>query len=835
MISTLPIYEIIPKLKKEISSYDSLVLQAPPGAGKTTVVPLELLHEPFLKNRKIIMLEPRRLAARAAAHRMADILGEKVGETVGYRVRMDSKIGPKTKIEVVTEGILIRQLQSDPELSNVAVVIFDEFHERSIDADLGLAFCLDIQKGLRDDLKLIVMSATLDGERVAKLMGHAPILTSEGQAFPVERHFLPRKPNDKIEHSMASAIMKALQEETGSILAFLPGAGEIERTKKILEEKKLGAEVLLCPLYGMMNFADQDKAISPATRGKRKIVLSTAIAETSLTIEGIRIVIDSGLSRNSFYDTKSGMPGIETKMVSRASADQRTGRAGRLETGVCYRLWSEAAERALIPFTVPEMKRVDLTSLYLSLNQWGVRNFNELSWLDMPEQATIDQAADLLTSLDAINENGITEHGKKMAAMPMHPRLSHMVVKADEIGHGSLALTVAALLEERDILALKQDQKTADLRLRVEAVLHIKNREIKAATRLGCKVTVAKRVLQQVRIWHKNYHIHENEIDIDKTGLCLSFAFPDRIGALRQGPDGAYLLSGGRGAKLISHDPLMVDPFLSIGHLDVGAREARIFMAAPIDRTDIEHYYKHQIEKHESISWDERYQTVRAEEKVLLGRMPLRVSKIKKPNKDLLLESLLFGIRKMGLSILPWDKNSNSFRRRVALLNAHGVISFDFSDQGLLDHLEVWLMPYLNDITNFVALSKLNLTEILKNTLDWQDQKKLDELVPTHFKVPSGSNIAIDYEMDPPVLAVKLQEMFGALQSPSIINGKVNLTVHLLSPARRPLQITTDLIGFWSSSYKEVQKEMKGRYPKHPWPDNPIDAIPTKKVKSKVN
>lgn len=835
MASMLPIYEIIPEVKKKISLHNSLVLQAPPGAGKTTVIPLELLNEPFLKNRKIIMLEPRRLAARAAANRMASILGEKVGETVGYRVRMETKVGPKTKIEVVTEGILTRQIQSDPELKNIGLVIFDEFHERSIEADLGLALCLDIQEGLRDDLKLIIMSATLDGDRVSKLMDDAPILTSQGQAFPVEKRFLPRKPNQQIEQAMACAILKALDEETGSILVFLPGAGEIERTKKLLEEKHLSENISVNPLYGIMNFADQDKAIKPAPQGQRKVVLATAIAETSLTIEGIRVVIDSGLSRNAIYDSKSGMSGLETKTVSKASADQRAGRAGRLEAGVCYRLWSEPFDRTLIPFTAPEIERADIMSLVLSLNQWGVRDVGKLKWLDQPDQILVDRASDLLISLEAINDNGITEFGKNMASLPMHPRLSHMVIKATEIGHGTLALYIAALLEERDILSLKPDQRTADLRLRIEALRHIKSKEINEAKKLGCKINVASRILQQVKILHKNFRFDETPIDMEKTGLCLSFAFPDRIGALRLNSVGSYLLSGGRGAKLFPDDPLGLNQFLAIGHLDKGGNNAKIFLAAPIDRHDIENYFKDHITCEENITWDNRSKAVRAEEKSLLGKMPLQIKKLNKPDNMKLSAEMLYGIRKLGLSILPWNKKSVTLRQRISLLKKHNEITTDFSDQSLLNNMEEWLLPYLNGISTAANLSKLNMTEILKNSLEWQEQKKIDDLAPTHIKVPSGSNIKIDYEYDPPVLAVKLQEMFGVLESPKIVNGKINLTLHLLSPAGRPLQITTDLKGFWNSSYNEVRKEMKGRYPKHPWPEDPVVATPTKKIKSKVN
>lgn len=825
MTSNLPIYEIIPNLRDALDFNISAVLQAPPGAGKTTAVPLELIKESWLKGKKIIMLEPRRLAARAAAHRMADMLGEKVGETVGYRVKMDSKVSSKTRIEVVTEGILIRQLQNDPELSGIGLIIFDEFHERSIEADLGLALSLDIQDAFRDDLKILVMSATLDGDRVASLMNDAPVITSEGRSFDVEIRYLDKKASDYIDREMAAAIMRALDEEEGSILAFLPGAGEIERTRKILEDKN--PDALICPLYGMMNFKDQDLAISPAPKGKRKVVLSTAIAESSLTIDGIRIVIDSGKSRYASFNTRSGMSGLETKMVSRASADQRTGRAGRLEEGVCYRLWTKAEDRALIPFDEPEIRRVDLTPLCLSMAQWGVQDANVLKWLDIPDPATMAQARVLLSSLEATTESGLTEHGDKMAEFPMHPRLAHMVIKSDEIGHGKLALLIAALLEERDILNLKPEQRTADLRLRLDILCG------GDAKGLGLKKGISNRIKEQVKRWQKQFRVIDQNVDVEKAGLCLAFAFPDRIAARRSHGESSYLLSGGRGASLLMDDPLMSESFIAIGDLDKGGKDARIFIAAPVDRADIEEYFADQISHQDEITWDKRGKKVIAQERLLLGKMPIAISNISNPDQAKVEAAFMIGIRSHGLDVLPWDKNNKRLLHRIRLLHAHGEIESSYSEEWLLENLEEWLAPYVVGVMNLTSLSKIDLNDILKNTLEWDEQQKLDKLVPTHIRVPSGSNIAIDYENDPPVLAVKLQEMFGATESPSILKGKVTLTVHLLSPARRPLQITTDLVGFWKSSYEQVKKEMKGRYPKHPWPDDPMAANPTRKVKPK--
>lgn len=835
MTITLPIYEIIPAIKNVLIDNDNLVLQAPPGAGKTTVVPLELLNESWLRNKKIIMLEPRRLAVKAAARRMADTLGERVGETVGYRVRMDSKVGPSTRIEVVTEGILVRKLQSDPEIADVGLLIFDEFHERSIEADLGLALSLDVQEGLRDDLKILIMSATLDGDRVASLMNGAPLLSSEGRSYPIEYRYLEKKTLGRIEQEVARVVSTALQTETGSLLVFLPGAGEIERTKKILEDKSLGPDVLICPLYGIMPFKDQDLAINPAPKGIRKIVLSTDIAETSLTIEGIRIVIDAGLQRSAVYDVRSGMTGLETITLSRASADQRAGRSGRLEEGVCYRLWTEAKNRALKPFSDPEIRKVDLVPLALDLALWGVGDAASLKWLDAPDPVSLSRAKELLQSLGAVDHGGrITEHGKVMARFPMHPRLAHMILKSQHQGKGMLALTIAALMQERDLLNLKKEMRTADLRLRIEALEHVRAGRTAEAKKLGCNLARAKTIIRQIKVWQKAHMITESGSDIVRAGLCLAIAFPDRIAGRRAEHTSAYIMSGGRGAKLLNDDPLAEENFLAVAQLDKGDREARIFMAAPISKSELDTNFEDLITNEQLTQWDSKSHSVKAQKRRMLGKLPLGIVKTENPDGQVMKSEMIFGIRKMGIAVLPWSKKSQSLRKRVQLVRSNIDAGFtNFSENHLMETLEEWLGPYLENIYSRASLSKLDLYSILKNKLSWDQQQLIEQMTPTHIKVPSGSNISVDYDVDPPILSVKLQEMFGMVETPTILGGKIALSIHLLSPARRPLQITSDMSGFWQNSYQEIKKEMKGRYPKHPWPDNPLVAAPTRKLKSK--
>lgn len=832
MTDTLPIHEIIPSLKKILSINKNVVLQAPPGAGKTTVVPLELLNEPWLEGKKILMLEPRRLAARASARRMADTLHEEVGQTIGYRVKLDNKISQKTRIEVVTEGILIRQIQNDPELGDVGLIIFDEFHERSIDTDLGLAFTLDIQEGLRDDLKVLIMSATLDGEAVASLMGKAPIVTSEGRSYPVAYRYVNPSKAKRMEDDVAEVIMRALQEEQGSILVFLPGAGEIERTKAKLMAKAFDPSIMVCSLYGMMTFEAQDLAIKKAPDGIRKVVLATAIAETSLTIEGIRVVIDSGLQRLSAYDPGSGMSSLETLTVSRASADQRAGRAGRLEAGVCYRLWSEARQRSLEPYSKPEIQRADLVPFALDLAVWGIMDVNDLRWLDQPDEASISAARDVLFSLGALGRDGrITEHGKEMARFPMHPRLAHMIVKARTCGFGWTALQIAALLEERDILRLPKGQFTADVGLRLDAIESVEQNQISDAGKVGTHIASAKKLIRQVKIWARQFGIAHAAVDNKKAGCCLAIAFPDRIGAQRADHHESYVLAGGRGGKLRDDDPLSSEKFIAVGHLAKGSRDARVFLAAPISREEIEELFEDQISERTVVEFDERRQKILTENRKMFMKLPLGTMVNKNISSEELKAALMAAIRKSGLNVLPWTKKAKALQKRMLLVGAEMP---DVSIEALQNSIEEWLSPYLNGITSFAALSTLNMESIIQSMMSYEQKKTLDRAAPTHFKVPSGSNIAIDYDYDSPVLAVKLQEMFGATETPAILHGNLPLTIHLLSPAQRPLQITKDLSGFWQNSYPEVKKEMKGRYPKHPWPDNPHEARPTRKVKSKT-
>ncbi|MDA0707820.1 MAG: ATP-dependent helicase HrpB [Proteobacteria bacterium] len=835
MINPLPIHKIIPEIKTTLAKFNNVVLRASPGAGKTTIVPLELLGEHWLSGRKIIMLEPRRLAVRAAAKRMAEILGEKIGETVGYSIRMESHVGPGTRIEVVTEGIFIKRIQNNPEIKDVGLIIFDEFHERSLNSDLGLALALDVQAGLREDLKLLIMSATLDGVKIASLMDNAPIINSQGKSYTIDYHYLDRPVSGRIEQALIPVIIEALKKHDGGILVFLPGAGEIERVKKRLDHLNFGPEILIYSLYGLMTNEDQDFAIGKPPQGKRKIILSTSIAETSLTIEGIKVVIDSGLQRQLHYDVSSGMSKLTTLRVSRASADQRAGRAGRLEDGVCYRMWTSAAQKGLRAFSEPEINNADLVPLALDLALWGVSNPSQLKWLDLPDAATMQQAKELLQNLGAMDDKiRITAHGKKMASLPMHPRLSHMILKAEQLGLGITALTIAAILEERDVLKLATDLKTADLRLRLEALDYVNQGNLSAAKQIGCDLGAAKKILRQIKLWQKTYRINRGSYDRQKAGICLAVAFPDRIGSARLAGSGVYLLSGGSGAKLLDQDPLINEKYLSIGHLDKAQKDAHIFFAAPILKSDLEEHFQNLFQEIDDIQWDDRSASVMILNRVTIGAMPLKTVKIKKPNLEIVLKEMIVGIRKSGLSILPWNENSIGLRDRVILAQRFHPEKFEnFSNEKLFESLETWLGPYLGGITTASALSKLDLYNILKNKLPWDQQQKLDEIVPTHITVPSGSKIAINYGVNPPMFSVKLQEMFGATDTPTILNGAVKLVVHLLSPAQRPLQITSDLKGFWQTPYTEIKKEMKGRYPKHPWPDDPLKAIATKKLKNR--
>lgn len=845
----LPIDPVLPALVAALDDRGVAVLQAPPGAGKTTRVPLALLDRPWLGGRKIVVLEPRRLAARAAARRMAAMLGEEVGETVGYRVRLDTRVGPKTRIEVVTDGLFLRQLQEDPELPAIGAVLFDEFHERGIDSDLALALVQEARGALRDDLRLVVMSATLDGGPVAALLGDsvggAPMVTSEGRAFPVEtRHLDAPPPGSRIEEAVAAAVRRALREESGNALVFLPGTGEIRRVQSLLEQSDLGPGTVIAPLYGDLSAEAQDRAIAPGPPGTRKIVLATAIAETSLTIEGIRIVVDSGLMRVPRFDPRSGMTRLVTVKVSQASAEQRRGRAGRLEPGVCYRLWPEATHKALAPFTAPEILDADLAPLALELAVWGVADPGGLAWLDPPPAAALAQARTLLDELGALDGKGaISAHGRRMAGFGVHPRLSHMMLKGKELGVGALACEVAALLGERDILRAQPGFRDADLRLRIDLLRGLegggRGGTGRGATGRGLALDRggAQQALRQARTWQRQLGVKGASGDTAATGLLVAFAYPDRIGQRRPGggAGGAaaqYRLSGGRGAFFQEAEPLSAEDWLAIADLDGAARESRIFLAAPLTLAELEDAFADRIRSETLVAWDGREQLVLARRRRMLFALILKDERLSNPPADAVAAAMVQGVRELGLACLPWTDELRKWQARVGFLcRREGAEWPDVSDAALLETLEDWLLPYLDGVTRRTHLERLDLSNALRNLLPWEMKARLDAEAPTHVEVPSGSRIPIDYDGEEPVLAVRLQEMFGLAETPRIAGGRVPLLLHLLSPARRPVQVTRDLASFWANAYKAVKGDLKGQYPKHYWPDNPLEAEPTARAK----
>jgi ATP-dependent helicase HrpB len=810
----LPIEKLLPELRAALASAPSAVLQAPPGAGKTTRVPLALLDEPWLAGRKIVMLEPRRLAARAAAKRMAEMLGETVGETIGYRVRLDSAVSRATRVEVVTAGVFIRQIQDDPSLDGVGAVLFDEFHERSLDVDLGLALALDARQVLRPELRLLAMSATLDGGPIAKLLGDAPILTSEGKRYPVETRHLARDPTTRLDETVANAIRRALDSDEGDILVFLPGVGDIGRVEqRVLDAAPPALDVV--PLYSDLPLDRQDAALRPAPAGRRKVVLATSIAETSLTIEGVRVVIDSGFMRVPRFDPGTGMQRLETVRVSRAAADQRRGRAGRLGPGLCQRLWTEAADRQLIPHTAPEIVDADLAPLALELASWGA-DAQRLAWLDPPPAAALSQGSDLLQRLGALDDKGaITDEGRRMARLGIHPRLAHLLWRGKDLGFGALAADLAALLGERDVL--RGGERDADLRHRVD-LLRSRNRAVQP-------------VAQVAQHWRRALGIRKEEAsDSAQTGLLVALAYPDRIAQRRSGTRGQFRLASGRGAMLAESDPLAGEEFLAVATVDGAGANARIFLAAPLAEADIRRGFADQLRGIEFVAWDPREEAVTARRQRRLGDLVLDDAAL--GNARDTVPAMLDGVRALGLGALPWTKEARSLQTRAAFLRkVEGDDWPDLSDAALLASLDGWLGPYLNGITRRAHLERLDLLAALRSRLSWEQQKRLDQEAPTHVTVPTGSRIPIDYSGETPVLAVRLQEMFGLARTPAIAGGRVPLLLHLLSPAHRPMQVTRDLAGFWAGSYKEVRRDLRGQYPKHYWPEDPLQAAPTKRAK----
>jgi ATP-dependent helicase HrpB len=840
MIS-LPIDAVLPALRQALADRDEAVLEAPPGAGKTTRVPLALLHESWLAGQTILMLEPRRLAARAAAERLASELGEQVGETVGYRIRLDSKVGPNTRIEVVTEGILTRRLQEDPSLEGVGLLIFDEFHERSLDADLALALSLNGRALFRDEqsLKILLMSATLEGERLSSLLDDAPVISSEGRMFPVSMQWgRPFQPGEFIEPRVVQTVLDALGNESGSVLVFLPGQAEIRRVNQQLADA-LGerSDVMLCPLHGELDLSAQRAAIEPAPSGKRKVVLATNIAETSLTIDGVRVVIDAGLARVPRFDPGSGMTRLDTQRISRASATQRAGRAGRLEPGVCYRLWSEAQHEQLAAYGAAEILQADLAGLALQLARWGVEPA-QLVWLDVPPAAAYAQAQDLLGRLGALSRKPgedykLTPHGQSMAELPAHPRIGHLLLRGQELGLGSLACDVAALLGERDILR----GAGADLhsRLTLLAGTERANRGAQGG------VQRAKQLSRQYRGYLRGAP-KTPVTDPDHPrwlGALLALAYPDRVAQQRRAGGAEYRLANGRAALFSEPDALMKEPWLVIADLGSrqGQKEERIYLAAEFDPALFDSVLGEQVTSFDQLDWDEREGVFRAERQRKAGELIISREPLTGLDDSARGQALLALVRRKGLELLPWTPELRQWQARVGLLRhldleQQGSSEWpDVSNAALLERLEHWLLPYLGKVTRLSHFGNLDLSSILHNLLPWPLPQRLEEQAPHHLSVPSGSSVRLDYSEYPPILAVRLQELFGLSDTPRIANGRQIVKLHLLSPARRPVQVTQDLANFWRSTYAEVKKDLKGRYPKHYWPDDPLIAEPTARVK----
>tara|TARA_R110000822_G_scaffold8704_30_gene34388 strand:+ start:9309 stop:11843 length:2535 start_codon:yes stop_codon:yes gene_type:complete len=837
----LPVASVLDELDQALAQHPCAVLQAPPGAGKTTLVPLALLKSPWLKGQKIILLEPRRLAARAAAERLAQLLGEAVGQQVGYRIRLESKISSATRIEVITEGILQRMLQDDPELPGVGLVIFDEFHERSLDADLGLALCRQTQQYLRDDLplRLLVMSATIDAEAVSRLLDDAPMISSQGRQYPVEVRYAGAVPVGQfVEPRAAQIIMQALSEEAGSQLVFLPGIAEIRRVQAQLEATLEGrSDVLVTPLHGELDLAAQRRAISPAAPGQRKIVLATSIAQTSLTIEGIRVVIDAGLARQPLFDPVSGLTRLQTRRVSQAAAEQRAGRAGRLEPGVCYRLWSASQQEQMAAQDQPEMLQADLAPLALQLAQWGIQQATELCWLDPPPAAALEQGRELLETLGALEraDGGwrLTEHGAAMANLPMHPRLAHMLLRGQAMGLGLTACRLAAIAGERDLLRGVQD---ADVARRIAL---FDQPTADAAVDRGTLQRAKQLAGQWQRLLGKSSATPVDHPEDELwQGVLLAMAYPDRIAQRRAGGS-EYRLANSRSAAFAEADALQKHEWLVIAALGGHAaqRNVRIFMAAALDAELIGRYLPELLKSTDTLEWDARSETLIAERQQRLGALIFSRQPLPDLDPAERGRALCAVVRRQGLNLLPWTPALRQWQARVALLHRLDMAAVgssewpDISDAALLDSLEGWLAPYLGKVRRLAHFANLDLAAMLAALLPWPLPRQLEEQAPTHWSVPAGSQIRIDYSETPPVLAVRLQEMFGSSDTPRIAQGRQALLLHLLSPAQRPVQITQDLAGFWQGSYAEVKKDMKGRYPKHYWPDDPLQAEPTRRAK----
>ncbi|WP_105233553.1 ATP-dependent helicase HrpB [Escherichia albertii] len=806
-MSSLPVAAVLPELLAALDCAPQVLLSAPTGAGKSTWLPLQLLAHSGIDG-KIILLEPRRLAARNVAQRLAELLNEKPGDTVGYRMRAQNCVGPNTRLEVVTEGVLTRMIQRDPELNGVGLVILDEFHERSLQADLALALLLDVQQGLRDDLKLLIMSATLDNDRLQQMLPEAPVVVSEGRSYPVERRYLSLPAHQRFDEAVAVATAELLRQEEGSLLLFLPGVGEIQRVQEQLASR-IGNDVLLCPLYGALSLNDQRKAILPAPQGMRKVVLATNIAETSLTIEGIRLVVDCALERVARFDSRTGLTRLITQRVSQASMTQRAGRAGRLEPGICLHLIAkEQAERAAAQ-SEPEILQSDLSGLLLELLQWGCHDPTQMNWLDQPPAANLQAAKRLLRMLGALDGERLSVRGQKMATQGNDPRLAAMLVSAKSDDEAATAAKIAAILEEPPRMG------SCDL-----GALFSRNQP-----------SWQQRSQQLL----KRLNVRDGEADSSLIAPLLAQAFADRI-ARRRGQDGRYQLANGMGAMLDADDALnryewLIAPLLLQGS---ASPDARILLALPVDIDELVQRCPQLIQQSDTVEWDDVQGTLKAWRRQQIGQLTVKVQPLAKPSEDELHQAILNGIRDKGLSVLNWTPEAEQLRLRL-MCAAKWLPEYNWpmvDDASLLALLETWLLPHMSGVHSLRGLKSLDVYQALRGLLDWGMQQRLDSELPAHYTVPTGSRIAIRYHEDnPPALAVRMQEMFGEATNPTIAQGRVPLVLELLSPAQRPLQITRDLSAFWQGAYREVQKEMKGRYPKHVWPDDPANTAPTRRTK----
>lgn len=822
-----PVLNIFDDLAHALNSNPTVILQAPPGAGKSTILPIELMKLPLLQGRKIIMLEPRRLAAKSIAQRMSSLRDEQVGKSIGYRVRFDSCVSDNTCVEVVTEGILTRMLQQDNTLADVGLVVFDEFHERSLNADLALALTLQLQEVLRPDLKILIMSATLDTETLSTKLGNVPVIRSEGRQYPVEVVYLGER-DSNISNNVVFGIRKAMRDLEGDILVFLPGAGEINRVASLLEPDGIGAEI--CPLYGDLPYAKQQEAILPHPSGKRKIVLATAIAETSLTIEGIRVVVDCGYARVPRYDPRSGFTRLETVRVTKDAADQRAGRAGRLAAGLCYRLWTPPIQSNLVPNRIPEIVEADLAPLLLELKEWGVRDVNELIWITTPPVGAISQANDLLHQIEALNEGIITKKGREMLKLPSHPRIAHMLIEAmesREAANVSAAIALAAMLEEKDPLTRN---KGADLSLRIEVL----NRWLQGE-RVDAERPVLERIKRLIDAWTRLLKVKYNASHVADTmiGKLILAVYPERLAKQSAAFSSRYKLSNGRAAQLPENDPLVKERWLAIAHLDAGRGEGKIFTAAPVAEQDL----ALMAQRREVVRWDDERQQVVGRDELYIGSLTVTSKPLAVVDPQLRIKALCDIVTEKGLKLLGWEDSHRSWQARVLSLRVWRPTEPwpDVSEESLLASTHVWLAPFIGNSKGVNDLQRLDLQPMLDSILPWEFQSQLNVWAPGRIEVPSGSMIKVDYFPDgrPPVMEVRLQEVFGLADTPTVSGGKIKIIMHLLSPGYKPVQVTQDLKSFWNNTYAEVRKELRTRYPRHSWPDDPWTAEAVRGVKRK--